>query len=354
MLKAPSRIQEQFVSAILREASLRIPPLHLKQWYSIYFGGGTPSALEHNLWLKLLESLNQIHQLNCSSGEFSVESNPESTTKTWVQLMSDWGVNRFSLGVQSFNDQILQKIQRNHNSTQAMRAIELLLNSNYKVNADFIFDLPEQSSAQFHDDLRKAVALGLPHISFYGLQIEAHTLLDQQMRKGIFSHNQASYSEFYHGGVELLEKEGLNRYEISNFARPGHESLHNLHYWQRGEYLGLGPGAHSFINGVRYGNPRSFVHWLKWVDQSCPEGLMELDEVNEEAANLEKLWLGLRQNAGINIQEWQKLGISSSHSVFKKYVNLGWMSQNDGFVQIMRDGWVYLDDIIASLASIME
>ncbi len=227
---------------------------------TIFIGGGTPSLvnldrLKH--WLDLLR-----HECSFANDlEFSIESNPESISLENMEAFKQLGVNRPVFGIQSFNQKLLKVLGREHNPHDSHRAIYYANALGFKnFGVDLIFGLPDQTSRMLSDDLDQIIDLEPPHISFYQLTVEPGTPLAKMVSEGaVKMPDQELTLAMYRGGCEQLSKAGYVRYEVSSFAKPGFECRHNLQYWLGGDYLGLGPSAHSFIGGTRFMN-RSSLH----------------------------------------------------------------------------------------------
>ncbi len=289
-----------------------------------------------------------------------MEFNPESTNEATLQNALDLGINRISLGLQSFDPGILKMVGRSHSVEMGMSALRLLTSvPNLQVNADLMFDLPGQNVQGFLDDVDRLSDFPLNHVSFYGLNISPRSRLGHRVSRGELSVDEDLYESMYLGGVEILEKKGLMRYEVSNFARPGFESVHNQNYWNRGEYAGFGPGAHSFWGKIRYYAPEIYPRWREYVYECCPESMLSLDKLDREALVMEFLWLSLRQSKGISVDDLQKMGISLDKSVcerwisknFLKYENLSNLLQSKSRFFLVGRGWIFMDEIVTDLAN---
>ena len=219
---------------------------------SIYIGGGTPSVLPIAGLKKLLESLALISK---NVNEFTVEVNPESIDENRLKLFLDKGVNRISIGVQSFFDRKLKKLGRTHSSKDAKSAIRLAKKKGFKdVGIDLIFGASGETLSDWMAELKQAVSSGIKHISTYCLTYEKDTPLFLQIKKKFISPlDDETLAKMYKGAITYLSRNGFRHYEISNFAKPGFESKHNMSYWQGNPYLGLGPSAVSFTEGIPAG-----------------------------------------------------------------------------------------------------
>ncbi len=342
VLQAPQRLHGDYVDLVLRELDLRNPTLEKPQ--TLYWGGGTPSLLDLQSTQRLVQGLRLRGLLHPDLLEFTVECNPESTTHEWIAILRDAGVTRWSLGVQSLQDSLLKTLGRSASAFVARQALELLVQTKMPTSVDLMFDLPGQTLEQFLLDLEE-VSSQVGHISFYGLNIENNTLMGQQKRKKNLPDALANYGEFYNEGVQFLAKRGVYRYEVSNFARLGEESIHNRNYWRRTPYLGVGPGAHSFSKDLRCAAPRNWSQWKKWVLAGCSLEEMDLDPLDESAHQMESLWLDLRQSQGI-----EAIKLEGNKSL-QGFVDKGWLQYKKDRWVLDGDGWLYMDQVVAGLAA---
>ena len=282
---------------------------------TLYFGGGTPSLLSSEEFDNLMRHFN----IN-SKTEITAELNPDDLSFSYLRSLYDSGINRISIGAQSFDDAILKIINRRHSSGQIIQAVENALNAGFKnISLDFIYGLPNQSGEMFYDDLKRAVNLGVEHISLYGLSIEEGCYFYKNRPKDLADDD--SQADMYLGAVELLKNSGFGHYEISNFAKTGFESKHNLNYWNNEEYYGFGVSAHGYLNGVRYGNQIIIEDYIKNPLKRCEERFeTEKDKLEEE------IFLGFRKMSGINLASINsKFGIDFEKKyskILKKYEEL--------------------------------
>lgn len=327
---------------------------------TLYLGGGTPSELPPEYLRRIFDCLGSVGIEPLKLKEVSMEFNPESTNELTLQNALDLGVNRVSLGLQSFSSEILKTVGRAHSVEMGVAALKLLTSiPNLQVNGDLMFDLPGQSVQGFLDDVDRLSDFPLNHVSFYGLNVSPRSRLGHRVARGELAVNEDLYEAMYMGGVEILERKGLLRYEVSNFARAGFESVHNQNYWNRGEYAGFGPGAHSYLHGIRYYAPEIYPRWRDYVRSDCPETMLSLDKLDRDAAIMEFLWLSLRQSRGICTEDLQKMGISLDKSVcdrwiskgFLKHENLSNLLQRKSSLSLEGRGWIFMDDIVTDLAN---
>ncbi|GGE74576.1 radical SAM family heme chaperone HemW [Priestia taiwanensis] len=278
---------------------------------TIFVGGGTPTALNDKQLNRLLTSIHTHLMPNSSEVEYTFEANPDDMTREKLVLLKDAGVNRLSFGVQSFNDELLKKIGRSHSAKQAHRAIEMAQDVGFhNINVDLIYSLPDQTIPDFMHTLLEAFSLGIQHFSAYSLIIEPKTVFYTLMNKNRLPlPSQEDEATMYEILMEQMERHGYHQYEISNFAKAGLESKHNLTYWNNEEYYGFGAGSHGYVNGHRNANYGPLKKYMaKLADGELP--YIESHKVTKEEAIQEEMFLGLRRMSGVNKMEFrQKYGM---------------------------------------------
>ena len=327
---------------------------------TLYLGGGTPSELPAEYLSQIFECLASVGLDVSKLSEVSMEFNPESTSPESVKNAMELGVNRISLGLQTFDANLLKTVGRSHSVEAGLEALNLLTSTpNLQVNADLMFDLPGQTVESFLVDVDRLSDFPLNHVSFYGLNVSPRSRLGHRVDRGELSVNEDLYEPMYMGGVEILERKGFERYEVSNFARPGFESAHNQNYWNRGEYAGFGPGAHSYLHGVRYYAPEIYPRWRDYVKSDCPESMLSVDRLRREDEIMELLWLSLRQSKGLSAEDLEKMGIVLDKSVCERWVSKGFLTQRNllNLLQTKSNlclngrGWIFMDEIVTDLAN---
>lgn len=277
---------------------------------TIYIGGGTPTALNAHQLKKLLEIV-QKYVAVAEAEEFTVEMNPGTVDREKLLLLQRAGVNRLSVGVQSFDDHCLKKIGRIHTAQEAVDTIELAHNLGFgNISLDLIYGLPQQDREILTQSVERALTLPVQHISIYGLQLEEGTAFQRMADMGKLQLPTDELVEvMYDYIVEKLPEAGYQRYEISNYALPGYESKHNLSYWQDVDYLGLGSGAHSYWQGTRYENPIGIDDYISVLEAGRLPATLE-EQVDRQAHMEEYCFLGLRTAAGIDKNLFQqKFGV---------------------------------------------
>jgi oxygen-independent coproporphyrinogen-3 oxidase len=247
-------------------------------------------------------------------------------------------------------------VGRSHTVETGLKALKLLTSAPIQVNADLMFDLPGQTVQSFLEDVDRLSDYPLSHVSFYGLNVSPRSRLGHRVSRGQVSINEDLYEPMYLSGVDILERKGFLRYEVSNFARVGCESAHNQNYWNRGEYAGFGPGAHSFVQGLRYNAPEMYPRWRDYVQGGCSKSALSVDVLDREAVIMETLWLSLRQSKGISGETLRELGIALDENVCGRWRDKGFIlfEKLSNFLQSLRlvgRGWIFMDDIVTDLAN---
>ena len=296
---------QRYVEAIVAEAGLRRDELHGAPLHTLYLGGGTPSLLPLPLLSRLVEGLHDALDLN-DIEEFTIEANPDDVTPEWCSALPSLGVNRVSMGVQTFEDHLLRFIGRRHTAVQVVQAIANLRDVGVdNLSIDLIYGLPGQTFDSWAHTVKQAIALEPRHVSAYGLTYEEGTRLWWQRERGeVQEVPEEVCIGMYHELVAQLHGAGFEHYEISNFALPGYHSRHNSSYWDGTPYLGLGAAAHSYDGTVRRSNPSDLGAYLKPIAAgkvACQEEELTVWERYDE-----RVMLGLRRSVGIDVESLQE------------------------------------------------
>ncbi|MTD30012.1 radical SAM family heme chaperone HemW [Planomicrobium sp. YIM 101495] len=271
---------------------------------TIFLGGGTPTSLEPKQLVRLTSLIHQYVPM-AEGVEWSSEANPDELTKEKMQVLFDAGVNRLSMGVQTFDAELLKRIGRTHAPEDIARAVNDARAIGFdNISFDLMYGLPGQTMEQWTDTLGKAYAFDLPHFSAYSLIIEPKTVFYNLMSKGkLQTVTEELEADMYNVLMEEMNKRGRKQYEISNFALPGYESRHNLIYWDNESYIGVGAGAHGYVDGIRYSNAGPLKKYMEPLDAHVRPVLNEhrvpLSEQMEE-----EMFLGLRKTAGVSLSHF--------------------------------------------------
>jgi oxygen-independent coproporphyrinogen III oxidase len=297
--------QTAYTEALVREMELRRSSLPEKVSAStLFLGGGTPSLLEPALLERIIDTASRLFGLEAAA-EITIEANPGTVNRERLAAYRSAGVNRLSLGIQSFSDEMLTLLGRFHSVQEGIAAIAAARDAGFtNIGIDLIHSLPGQTPEKWQRELEFAVFFSPEHISAYGLTIEEGTPFhDMELSGELTLPEEETAAEMFERTSEVLRRAGYDHYEISNFARPGFRSRHNQVYWQRGDYLGFGAGAHSFLSSPPFGRrwkntdtPKSYIESM--VNGSAAEE--ELSLVTEREARSETLFLGLRMLEGLD------------------------------------------------------
>ena len=269
---------------------------------TVYLGGGTPSSVAPERLASVYDGLRRHLEID-EDAVFCLEANPEDVTRESAAEWRDLGVGFVSLGVQSFDDEALTYLGRQHSAAEARAAVETLLAAGFDtVSVDLIYGLAGQTPGEWKEQLTRAVSLGVDHLSCYQLTFHGNTLFGRRLERGLMDQlPEPEHTELFFLTHELLADAGYEGYEVSNFAAaPEHRSRHNRKYWDHTPYLGLGPSAHSFVNGRRWWNRRKLRQWQTAVDSGKPPIEGE-EELSPEQSVFEALMLGLRTTDGVDL-----------------------------------------------------
>ena len=285
--------REEYVEALLKEIAMRRDEAG-EPIQTVYIGGGTPSTLPSEAVI----AIDQLMHSYCIA-EYTMEMNPGDVTREYLQALRQTGINRLSIGIQSFQDELLQLIGRRHNAQQAIDAVHRAQEVGFdNISVDLMYALPTQTMTQWEADIETALSLGIQHISSYGLMYEEGTALTKKVADGeLEAIDEDTENAMYDRLCERLKQAGFVHYEVSNFALPGYEAKHNSNYWNGTPYIGIGAGAHSYIGKVRSWNPDDLDAYIQGIKDGSltreSETLTEKDLYNEQ------IMLGLRTNRGV-------------------------------------------------------
>jgi oxygen-independent coproporphyrinogen-3 oxidase len=291
---------DEMMNAIAKEASLQRDYLAGQTINTLYFGGGTPSLLD-TAHLQLLLDVLQQHYVISSNAEITLEANPDDITPAKAAAWQSLGINRLSIGIQSFADADLQWMNRAHNAAQAIGAIRIAQDAGlHNLTIDLIYGTPTLSNAQWEKNVQTALALNIPHLSCYALTVEPQTALHKMIeRHKLPDTDPEQQAAQFLLLMQWLADAGYEHYEISNFAKPGHRSLHNTNYWQGVHYLGIGPSAHSFNGSSRQWNIANNALYLQALANNTVP--VEKEILTPEQQLNEYIMTALRTMEGIDL-----------------------------------------------------
>ena len=337
-----------YLGALAREVARVGIPADLD---TVYLGGGTPSRLGgHGI-----AALAALIGLPRQPAEFTIEANPEDVTPESVRAWVSSGVNRLSLGAQSFDDRVLAWMHRTPATQIGAAAAAARRGGIANLSLDLIFALPATLGRDWRRDLDRAVALEPDHISLYGLTVEPGTALFRQLGRGeMTAASEQHYEEEYLLAHQRLAAAGYRFYEVSNAARPGREAVHNRAYWRLAPYLGLGPSAHSFDGVSRWWNEPAYARWQRLLDGGqSPVAGREI--LNEHQRRLEEMYLALRTSDGLELPAPCPAKLTES---VNRWMEAGWAERSSGAarapapperVRLTPQGWLRLDELVATI-----
>lgn len=329
-----------FVDAILAEADRRgaggLAPR------TVYLGGGTPSLLSPTLLERLLSGLADRFDLT-HVAEYTMEANPATYDLEKAGLIRELGVDRISLGVQSFQESVLKTLGRDHTPEEAIAAFETLRAAGFEnLSLDLMFSIPGQDADLWHADLDQAIALAPEHFSAYNLTYEEDTEFLTKHQQGELDSDEDRDATLFYEAIDRLETAGYNHYEISNYARPGFESRHNRAYWAGADYLGLGPGAVSTVNGERWKTLPDTAAYVR-ATQAGIDTRVEIEVLTAEDRRLEAVAMRLRT------QEGAPLDLLPSPDPVESLIQEGWVVVENDHVRLTREGKALADPIAGML-----
>lgn len=306
---------DDYLEATSNEIRLRADDLPSRQLSTIYIGGGTPSLLTNDAICKLFTSIRKCFTIS-QDAEVTFEANPDDITEELLRTLISVGVNRISLGVQSFNDEQLTFLHRRHSAKQAVDAVRLINALGIRhISVDLIYGQPRQTPEMWLNDLRQALVLPIDHLSAYALTVEGETPLKRLLEKGTLAMpNDETTLQQYTMLCEEMRKHGFEHYEISNFCLPDGASRHNSGYWSNLPYLGIGPGAHSYDGTSRYSNPSNLQHYIK--ERGMLSRSVEILTDDERCNDF--VFTSLRTNKGLHLPTLRTLfGCTRAENILK-------------------------------------
>ncbi len=345
-------LRDQYVNAVCKEIELTDKYLDGDTIHSIYFGGGTPSQLTPSQTGRILDTIQAHHPIaqNC---ETTIEINPDDVTESYVAALRSLHVNRVSLGIQTFHNDILRFIHRRHTSQQAIDAVRQLQGNGFSnISIDLMFGFPGETLEDWLHDIEQALKMNVQHISAYSLMYEEGTkLYDLLTHQQIQEIDEELSRTMYQTLTERLKDAGYEHYEISNFAQPNYYSRHNSSYWNNTHYLGLGAGAHSYNGTSRQNNISNLKEYIDDIHLGEPR--VEIETLSNDQKYNETVMTRLRTSKGLNTDSIKmNFGNDFYHHLMTTatpYLNIGLLKITDGNLSLTPKGIYISNDIIASL-----
>lgn len=351
-------IPDEYVNALKKELKYKISYYKIDKFYSVYFGGGTPSLLNKT---QIEDLVKNILPYTNENTEINFECNCDDINEDFLFFLKTVGINRVSVGVQTFNKKSLTCIKRRASQEQTLKAVKILSNfyskyhDEFKISLDFISGLPFSTEKTIIEDLKIAVENKFPHISLYALTLEEKTPLYKDIEEDKIFYDESLASEQWIMGRDFLLNNGYQEYEISNFAFSGYESLHNSFYWKEKDYLGIGSGAVETIfapdgkSGIRKTNTMNIEKYI----ETSPFNQAEIENLNFKTVYLEYLMTGFRTSKGVNSNDfYNRFGIKLEDVIkdkFKKYVNLSKAKIENNNFYFLPDGMLFLNQFLVDI-----
>ena len=323
-----------------------------RELISIYFGGGTPSLMEPDYIREIIDTIKEKFNV-AENSEITLETNPGTVSLEKLKKFQEAGINRLSIGIQSFENEDLKFLTRIHNSETAIKTVNDAAQSGFEnISLDLIFNLPNQTKEKWKENLKQAIDLPIKHISAYSLILERGTILNKMVLDEKVKIQDEDYdAELYSTTIDFLTANGFNQYEVSNFAKPGFECVHNNAYWHYTDYFGFGTSAHSFINNKRWWNFSSLKMYIENIER-LGNAVAGSETITPEKALNEFVMLELR-SSGLNIKEFGNLFGDSW--LKEKYPYFELLKKNDfvkistGLIKMTNKGYAICDEILKEL-----
>jgi oxygen-independent coproporphyrinogen-3 oxidase len=332
---------DEYIDAVARELTIRFPAGEPWLLDTLYFGGGTPSRLGVDGMQRLMQVIGTHARLN-PGAEVTIEANPDDVIDFDTHALRESGINRVSLGAQTFDATVLSWMHRVHDVEAIPKSIESLRQGGFDdVSLDLIFSLPESLNRDWRRDLQSALSFNPTHVSLYGLTIEANAPLGRQVARGeVAEAPEERYENDFLLAHDVLADAGFEHYEVSNFAIPGHRARHNSSYWRGVPYAGIGPGAHEFDGVSRRWN----ADYAKWTD-SLEKGVDPREDaelLSPENRIAEQVYLGLRTIDGLALRP-------EEDAMVKPWIDAGWARMDGSRLKLTPLGWLRLDSLATHL-----
>ncbi|MGD8306284.1 MAG: radical SAM family heme chaperone HemW [Ignavibacteria bacterium] len=319
---------------------------------SIYFGGGTPSLMSPEYLEEIIAEFRKSFYIS-GSAEVTMETNPGTVDQLKLREFKDIGINRISIGVQSFDDNDLKFMTRIHDRETAIRTIEYVKNIGYEnISLDLIFNLPGQSMEKWLDNLKTAVDQPVTHISAYSLILERGTILNKMVLDGKIKMRDDDHDAgLYETTIDFLTGNGFYQYEVSNFTKPGFECKHNNSYWNYKDYLGFGTSSHSFVNGKRWWNYSSLRKYINEIKKNS-YAIANSEILSEKEKHNEYVMLALR-SSGIILDDYKKIfgkkWLDENYTYFEKLKNQNLVKLNGDVMKLTAKGYAVCDEILKNI-----
>ncbi|MBS4034584.1 MAG: radical SAM family heme chaperone HemW [Ignavibacterium sp.] len=323
-----------------------------REFSSIFFGGGTPSLMHSDYIKTIIGELNKNFNIY-SDSEITIETNPGTVNLKKLKEFRQSGINRISIGIQSFNEDELKFLTRIHDKETAIQTVYHAVDAGFEnISIDLIFNLPGQTKEKWKSNLHTVVSLPITHLSAYSLILEQGTILNKMVLDGKVKIQDEDYdAELYKSTIEFLIKSGFKQYEVSNFAKPGYECIHNKAYWEHREYLGFGTSAHSFMNGKRWWNFSSLKRYISEIENNS-QAVMNEEVPTEKQLHDEYIMLALRSK-GIILNEYlsrfKSDWINKNYSYFETLKIENFLKMDNNTIYLTPKGYSVCDEILKNI-----
>lgn len=341
-----------YIQNLLKEMDMYLDKESIDAVPTIYIGGGTPTSLSAKQLDTLLYGICDRFNMD-SVSEFTIEANPGDLPIDKINVLKNYGVNRVSMGVQSFDDELLKKIGRKHTSKDVYHTVDVLKNQGFdNLTIDLMYALPNQSKEMFLDSVNQAKKLQINHISMYALILENRTLFANLERQGKLNlPNEDLEIEIFEAAKQSLAEDGIFQYEICNYSKKGYESQHNLMYWNNEHYFGFGAGASGYLGDIRSKNHGPIKKYMNSIDQN-QFPIFDQEHLTVENQMEEHMFLGLRKLSGVTFKSFEEKFHKSIWDVYKpsiyELVDKDYITINNDVIKLTDKGLLFGNDVFAS------
>lgn len=344
------KYRAEMIESICKEIICRKDYLANQVVETVYFGGGTPSLLTKDEFEQVLNSIKTTFNLSADL-EFTVEANPDDINKNTLQDWKQIGVNRLSIGLQSFREEDLRWMNRAHNRSEALNCVSLAQEEGFdNISVDLIYGLPNLSTQDWKKNIQHVIDMKVPHVSAYCLTVEEKTSLHQMVKNNkIKPASEDEQSDQFNLLIDTLAENGMEQYEISNFSKLGKHSIHNSNYWTGKHYLGIGPSAHSFNGTSRSWNISNNQQYIKKVANN--EKWDEIEILSKENQFNELLMTGLRTKFGVDTKKLKKIFPFpiKFQTTLSQFIDNSWITEDGSNIRLTQEGKLKADFIASEL-----
>lgn len=344
------RYKNELIAALLKETELLQEYLSGEIIETIYIGGGTPSLCSQQELESILSKIHSLFEVS-HNAEITLEANPDDISKDKLKEWKETGINRLSIGIQSFFEEDLRWMNRAHTAQQAINNLQLAIEHFDNITIDLIYGTPELTNEKWKQNIERAFAFNIPHLSCYALTVEPKTPLDKLIRQHKSPDiNPDKQSEQFLLLMQWMAAAGYEHYEISNFAKPGFRSRHNSSYWQGKNYIGFGPSAHSFDGNSRWWNIANNNQYI----ESIKKGIIpfEKEELTATQKLNEYIMISLRTMEGLNLSKVSEASSFEIRAASKKYIEKGLMKIENDYLKLTNEGKLLADGIASDLFTV--